>query len=75
MRDYDDVNGVIIGPDLLVGALYYQGRPQTGQLYAESDDALLVLAKGEKDRIRLECGAAFPLIFPEDSWELRIRRD
>ena len=71
MRE-DDVNGIVIGAQLLKGALYYDGRQQGQSLYAENDRDLAALANAEYERIKAECGPVFRDIYPGGVWETRI---
>lgn len=64
----DDTNGVIVGSFSLVGRLYYQGRPQSQQLYAASDGELQAMAANRKRDLL----ADNPEIYRIDGWELRI---
>lgn len=68
----EQVRGTIIGGDHLTGKLYYEGRPQSGNLYGRNDDELRNEATKAKQGWRDQCGDAFNTIYPNDSWELRI---
>lgn len=69
----DDVGGSIIGGDVIVGALYYDGRNQSGNIYADSQDELELLAKEKLEEIKAECGHLFKTLYPNlSAWELRI---
>lgn len=64
----DDTNGVIVGGFALAGRLYYQGRPQSQQLYAATDEGLQEMAMNRKAELMAEN----PEIYRIDGWELRI---
>lgn len=64
----DDTNGVIVGAYNLVGRLYYQGRPQSQQFYATTDEELQTMAADRKRELLTDN----PEIYRIDGWELRI---
>ena len=67
-------SGMIVGKHYVVGVLTYNGRSQSRQIYAETEDELLEQAKACKRRIIDDCGQAARWIFPDDAlWKLEIR--
>lgn len=69
----DDVNGVIIGGECIVGYLTYEGRRQGKQLYAGSEGHLHAMATQYREEIIESCGMAAREIYPDsDAWCLRI---
>jgi hypothetical protein len=71
-RYIEQVQGTIIGGDHVCGRLYYDGRPQGGQLSADTIEELRSMAKGLKDRYIAENNTAAYKVYPLDAWELRI---
>ena len=69
----DDVNSTIVGGDYMCGYLAYDGRKQTGTLYADDITGLLKLADQQLAEIKAECGPVFRDIYPmENKWELKV---
>ena len=68
----DDVQGEIIGRYLLRGVLYYDGWPQGGSVYAETEQELFALCKQKRDERLAELGSVAKEIYPLDKWEVRI---
>ena len=69
----DDVNGQIIGGAYFVGQLYYQNRPQGGQLYAVTEESLLQKAKELKAQYMREDREYDLRIFRnENDWQFKI---
>ena len=68
----DDIRGTIIGGDDFTGQIFYDGRPQKGRFYGVNKDELVAKAGYTIRQIKKECGEAFELIYPNQSWELRI---
>jgi chloramphenicol 3-O-phosphotransferase len=68
----DDVSGVIVGGDYLVGILTYQGRQQGRQLYAANGGELFEKAFHLKREILADCGDAAHLIYETNEWQLKI---
>lgn len=69
----DDVTGIIIGGEYLLGFLTYDGRKQGRQIYAESHAALIKLAEEQKAEILKDCGIVARDIYPkDDAWRLVI---
>ena len=67
----EQVSGTIIGGDYGIrGGIFYDGRPQGGNIYGETNADLLAQAKVIKRRFIQE---ASPSCYADDSlWELRI---
>jgi hypothetical protein len=70
----DEVRGVIVGGDYVIGRLHYDGRPQGQQLVGRSDDEVIKKGKDLLDDIKRESGKAYPLIYLKalTAWETRI---
>ena len=70
-RFTEQVSGVIIGGDYGVrAAVFYDGRPQDRQFFADDNAAALIEAKAIKRRFIQE---ASPSCYADDSlWQLRI---
>ena len=64
----DDANGVIVGGFVSVGRLYYEGRPQSQQFYATTEQELQAMAADRKRELL----ADNPDIYRTDGWDLRI---
>jgi hypothetical protein len=73
-RTYEDVRGIVIGdmPPLYRGRLYYEGRPQSSHFRADSEAELVEMAGTIKAERLADCGTVAYLIYPNDTWELRI---
>ena len=73
MRE-ESPSGVIVGRYYLVGVLKYDGRIQSRQMYAETEEELIAQAKKCKRRILDRCDQVAREIFPDDAaWKLEIR--
>ena len=68
----DDVQGEIIGRYLLRGVLYYSGRPQSGSVYADTEQELVDICAGMMQAKLDAFGAAAKEIYKDDKWEVRI---
>lgn len=71
-RNFECVDGQIIGGFHIIGHLFYEGRPQGRDLWADDEAELRVKANEAYQQIKDECGQAFEMIYPADAWELRI---
>lgn len=71
---YDFPRGVIIGPMLVAGEIFYDGRSQTGRFYASNDVELRALAKSKFAQLLKEVGEReVAYLWPDrQKWELRI---
>lgn len=68
----DDVRGVIIGSDYVTGQLYYDTRKQGQQIYADNLDQLRDKATKLKQELISDCGEVSYLIYPKNTWQLKI---
>lgn len=70
----EEVNGTIIGgdPPGYFGRLFCDGRPQGIPFHADTKDELREKAAERKCELLAQCGKAAHLIYPHDTWELRI---
>ena len=66
------VNGAIIGDIVKTGRLYYDGRQHGPQFSADDDDGLRDIAKRMKQEFLDECNGIPHIIYPNNTWELRI---
>lgn len=66
------VRGQIIGGDYYQWQVFYDGRPQSQRLPADSDTEAEELGRAEIARIKEWCGSVLWLIHPHDTWEVRI---
>ncbi len=71
MKNYDDVNGTIIGGDFYHGQVFYDNRPQSKVLYGYTQDELTGKLSERLNEIKNECKEAFRLIYPFEAWEFR----
>jgi hypothetical protein len=69
-RFTDDVAGVVIGRYLRRGRVYYQDRPQGPPIFAESEEAVLAIAK--ECIAEMQNGPAGALIYPDPAWTVRL---
>ena len=73
MADYaDDVRGVIIGGDWFNWQLFYDSRPQSRRMPADTEQLAENAGRAAYQRIMAECGQVFKDIYPLDKWEIRI---
>ena len=75
LRSYEDeVRGVIVGGDHIIGRLHYDGRPQGQQFAGRSDAEVIEKGKSLLSEINKECGKAYQMIYPNaaTAWEIRI---
>jgi len=68
----DDVNGEIIGGDFCSGRLFYDGRPQVERIFSDTEENLKTELLAELSRIKQESGDVYYLIYPANTWEIRI---
>lgn len=69
----DDVNGQIIGGFVVVGFLTYEGRRQTQDFYADTEELLKVAANDRLAERREEIGETYSLIYPnKNGWSLKV---
>jgi hypothetical protein len=73
MIDYtDDVKGVIVGDGWYNWQLFYDGRPQSQRMPADTEQLAEDAGKALFEQIKSECGHVFRFIYPLNSWEVRI---
>ena len=75
MLDYsDDVKGIIIGADdVWKWQVFYDGRAQMyARLPADSEDEAIEHGTKIVEQMKAECGSVAWLIYPHDTWEVRI---
>jgi hypothetical protein len=69
----DDVSGVIVGTDYIQGILTYENRKQGGDMYASSENELKSMAADKLREMKVDCGDAFYLIYPDKmAWTVKI---
>ncbi len=69
----DEVSGIIIGGEYGIrAALYYDGRRQGGDIFADNEEVAMAVAVERKREALKACGLAVRDIYPLDAWELRI---
>lgn len=73
MSDHsEEVRGVIIGGEYWKWQLWYDGRPQSPRLPADTEAEAQAAGKAEYESIKAECGQAFTIIHPlKDAWTIR----
>mgnify|MGYP000859560947 CR=1 FL=1 len=73
MIDYtDDVRGVIVGSGWYNWQLFYDGRPQSQRLPADTGELAEDAGSAAYQRIKVECGHAFGFIYPLKAWKIKI---
>ena len=69
----EDVNGTVIGEILMIGQVFYDGRPQGPQVYGIDGQEIRENAERVINYLKKDCGQALNYIYPDESaWELRI---
>jgi hypothetical protein len=72
-RAIDDVRGVVIGGDSVQAALFYDGRQQGSDVYADSDQEAVEKCKAMRDERVKELGGHPCYLYQEpELWEVRI---
>lgn len=68
----EDVGGAVIGDIMRTGVLMYENRPQSQNINAKTEDAILDIAKNKKNKIADDLGSVFNLIYPCNKWWVKI---
>jgi hypothetical protein len=69
----DDVSGVIVGTDYIQGILTYENRKQGSDMYASSENELKSMSVDKLWEMKVDCGDAFYLIYPDKmAWTVKI---
>lgn len=73
MRNYEEVNGIIIGGNDPVGQLFYEGRAQGPSFNGDNDPDLQAIGEYHYNKIKEDCKAVFYSIYPNKAgWEIRM---
>lgn len=68
MRNYEDVNGSIVGEDYGQCWVTYEGRKQGPTKYPMNEAQAYAFCQGIVQDIKTECGQVFKEIYPNDAW-------
>ena len=69
-QGYDDVRGVVVGSAGVAWAVVYDGRPQSGKRYAETEDEARNAAQAEIARL---CAEFAGICYGDAGrWEVRL---
>ena len=73
MKNFEDVNGQIVGSDYGQCWVTYQGRQQGPMMYAQDYPEADKMCIETVERIKSECGEVFDLIYPDKSaWKFHM---
>lgn len=72
-RAIDDVRGVIIGGESVQSALFYDGRQQGADIYADSEQEAVEIGNARRDKLVAELGGHPCYLYQQhELWEVRI---
>lgn len=69
MKNFDDVNGTIIGGEFGQCWVTYKGKQQGSIYYPVNEVEATRFCDKIVSDIKADCGAVFKLIYPEESWK------
>ena len=72
MKNFDDVNGQIVGGDYGQCWVTYDGRKQGPTKYPANEVEAELMCMGIIDSIKYECGSVFQDIYPKDAWQFHF---
>lgn len=72
MKNFDDVNGQIIGGDYGQAWVTYEGRQQGKMNYPYNECEAYAMCDAVVESIKKDCGEAFKLIYPNQSWKFHF---
>ena len=67
-KEFDDVNGQIVGGEYGTAWVTYEGRKQGNTCYPSNEAEAFAMCEAVVSRIKDECGAAFSDIYPLNKW-------
>lgn len=66
---FDDVNGVIVGGNYGMAWVTYDGRKQGNTVYPKNEVEADSMLNAIIEKMKLEYGDTFRMIFPEQKWK------
>ena len=72
MKNFDDVNGQIVGGDYGQCWVTYEGRKQGPTKYPKNKAQAEEFCASIVESIKADCGQVFSYIYPNDAWEFHF---
>ena len=69
MKNFDDVNGQIVGGDFGQCWVTYDGRKQGSTKYPRHEAEAYAFCESIVQSIKDDCGVVFKDIYPKDAWQ------